>query len=203
MPTNTRFRMSKRCLAAKTLLLTFVAGIAALIAACASMPRPTVDATPRDDATYFVIGLAPNSARFDLSSGTIRDGVFNAGILWIAHWYGPSDDGYLVIKADRNEALGIVQVQMMSSATSLIGPVFVPCARTLVFEAPAGKVVYLTHMTIRSTAGPNGPRLAPDFHQDMDGARAYMRARYPALADHLEQGRPQMMPVRGGAGGCR
>jgi hypothetical protein len=172
--------------------------MAALCLSCASTPRPRVDAAPASDATYFVIGLAPNTVRFDLSSGTIRDGVFNAGILWVAHWYGPSDDGYLVIKADRGETLGIVEMQVMNSPTSLFGPVFVPCARTLVFEAPAGKVVYLTHMTIRA----GGSGFAPTLHQDIDGARAYMQARYPALAPHLEQGRVQTMPVRGGAGGC-
>jgi hypothetical protein len=190
---------SSRAHAMRSLVRALVLGvIAVLCAACPSMPRPSVDAAITDDATYFVVGVEPNSARFDLSSGTVKDGIFNAGILWAPHWYAPSEDGYLVVRATRGETLAIVEIQMMSSNTSLIGPVYVPCARTLVLESPPGKVVYLTHMTIRAARGGVGPT----FHRDLEAARAYMHAHYPALADHLEQGQPQMLPVRGGAGGC-
>jgi hypothetical protein len=61
---------------------------------------------------------------------------------------------------------------------------------TLVFNAKAGKVVYITDIEMVR----HYDRLKPNFRQDIQRARAYLASHYPNLASGLEQGTYRMLP---------
>lgn len=66
------------------------------------------------------------------------------------------------------------------------GKLFIPCIgrKSLTFDAPAGKVVYIGDVTLAAT----GRGIGYNATSDIEAARAHLKARFPLLADKLVAG---------------
>ena len=58
------------------------------------------------------------------------------------------------------------------------------------------QVVYITDVDTSTT--PGAGYLNVRYRQDIEAARAFLKAHYPNLADKLEMGSYELMPCRGG-----
>ncbi len=160
-----------------------VAAVTALAVASWVAPAfaetPKSDAKPSRDAAWFVIGIQPANARVEVQEPWIKNGV-----VWSFHVnfksYVP-EDGFILVKGDPGKAYGVA---------AGAGLRYRPCGSVALFHADAGTVVYITSI---SFAGAGAPGLeALSYSQDMEGARAFLKAHYPGLSDSLEPGRYQM-----------
>jgi hypothetical protein len=175
------------------------AAMALAVGACAQVGQlPATAAIEKPDDAYFVIGVQPETATILLVDGSVEGGQFERlddvfGPLLVP-FSGPPKDGYVVGKAQPgHNTLAISQIGLEQS--------YAPCngARTVVFDVAPGSIVYVTD--VRYTPNPAGTTmgqaaLIPAYHQDIDGARAYLRSHYPKLADKLQMARKQMLPIR-------
>ncbi len=173
--------------------------VAALaLAACAPVARLDASvAGPGEQDCYYVIRVTPTTARLDIPEGKIKDGRFDFGLQWAEHWLAPDEDGYIVAKVRGGTMLGVHEVVISFSKDFVMGQDYAPTSHTLVFDAPAGKVVYITNISYRSAPSQGAfqqPGLAPTYKTDIEGARAYLKQHYPLLADKVEQGTYSFMP---------
>lgn len=92
--------------------------------------------------------------------------------------------------------MGLLELVISESRDAVIGSAYQAGSKTLVFDVPAGKVVYIT--SVSYSRGQSDTvyysTLSPDYHSDIAAARNFMRKHYPALADRLEQGSFRIMP---------
>lgn len=176
-------------------------GLAATImvawAATALAGEPVSDAKPAPDVAWLVIGIQPDDTRVEIKEPIVRDGMirnyqfgFNA-----PH----AVDGFVVVKVKPGTPYGIASSRQMYGMLPA-GPVFQACGRAPVFQADAGKVVYITSITYRNVGGsaiPRGIRFdqTSTYSQDLEGARAFLKAHYPGLSDSVEQGGYEMVPI--------
>jgi hypothetical protein len=152
---------------------------------------------PSPDVAWLVIGIQPESVRMEVDQPRVRDGV-----VWSFHYglgaYHPVD-GFIVVKAEPGKPYGVAASSLMFGK-SIFGVRYKPCGQVPLFQADAGKVVYITTISYRA-AGHSSDGVAinmgeaADYSQDLEGARAFLSAHYPALSDSLEQGAYQMTPV--------
>jgi hypothetical protein len=180
--------------------------IVLLCAGCGTSGRldPTAAVNSPDDA-YFVIGVGPGTLSTDgrpnetwaaVSDAEIEKGMatfrvsLGAGLVPFLDY---TEEGYIVGKAHRGwDTLAIWE----------LGPAarYTPCgsSETVVFKAPAGKVVYITNIDMHYNAfgDPQGSAgyMRVGFHSDIEAARAFLKVHYPLLADKLEMGSYQLMP---------
>ncbi len=167
------------------------------LAGCAAPPLPSTAAPPSADDAYYVIALKPNTINLDIFEGTVKDGVFSTGFKWVDHWYSSDDNGFLVVKARGGATYGVVMIALTFSRGSIFGQSYTPNARTMVFDVPAGKVVYITDVGFSPSTDRGrypGPGLVPSYRQNFAAAQAYMREHYPLLAGKLEQGSFRFVP---------
>lgn len=177
-----------------------VAALALGVAGCASMGTVDHDvAAPDSGHTYFVIGIAPPNARVSIFKGFLIGDRFMENPLAATSFYGNPEDGFILGETHGGTMLGVMMVQMAAPGEVVIQPPMVPCggSRTLVFTAPAGKVVYLTSMRFHYA----GNGLAPEYKPDLAEAQAFVAKHYPQLAGKVEQGAFKLMEA-GGAGSC-
>jgi hypothetical protein len=165
-----------------------------LCAGCGSMGR--LDGkikAPNNNESMFVLGLAPDNYRVMIEPGSNKDGTFDRSAWYSAAFYGGPEKGYVVGKTKAGWTLAVTMVRETANATAIAGEDFRPCqgAKTVVFQAPAGKVVYLGNL-VYSLRGEN---LEANYGNDLDGARRFLKSAYPALADHVEQGSYQLLPT--------
>jgi hypothetical protein len=183
-----------------------VALLSAAMAAC-GMPAfaeaPTADAKPSADVAWLVIGIQPADARMEIDEPLVKNGV-----AWSFHYklnaYHPTD-GFIVVKAEPGKAYGVAASSLMFG-NSIFGKRYKPCGQVPLFQADAGKVVYITTITYRDEGatmnrfGVINLAEAATYSQDLDGARAFLKIHYPGLSDSVEQGGYQMTPVARGCG---
>ena len=173
--------------------ISFLILAAAFLTSCAPTPMPGADASVQSASdSYVVIGVVPDTVRFDIFEGSVRNGEFVSGFKWTDHWYGPVEDGFIVIKCRGGSKSAIESVAFMQSKTGIFGATFVPTGNTLVFDAPPGKVVYIASVSYHAS----GSGVAPHFASDIEGARTFMKKHFPLMADKLEQGTYQLMHAK-------
>jgi hypothetical protein len=171
--------------------------------AVAMLARPALsqsinsDVKPSSEAVYFVLGIQPVTARMEIDEPLLK-----SGSIWSFRYnmssYHPVD-GFIVVKGKPNTAYGIGASSLMLGK-SVFGARYKPCGQVPLFQAEAGKVVYVTTIAYRSEGVKSyGPLIdmaeSASYSQDMDGAREFLKAHYPGLSDSLEQGKYEMMPV--------
>jgi hypothetical protein len=164
-----------------------------LCAGCASVGRLDKGIpAPTEKESIFVLGVAPENHRVMIFGGDTDTGFFKQN--WLpAAFYGGAEGGFIVGKAKAGSTLAITDVRVTENGKSILGLDFIPCdgAKTVVFEAPAGKVTYLGSVNYEVTG--NGLRI--EYWNDLDAARAYVAGAYPALSARLEQGGYKLLPV--------
>ena len=160
-------------------------------AGCASMG--TVDhavAPPDNDHTYFVIGIDPPQARVSIFKGFVTGEHFMENPLAATSFLGNPEDGFILGDTHGGTTLGLMMVQLAESGEIALSPAMMPCnTKTLVFTAPAGKVVYLTNIHFFRS----GNGVVPQYSSDLAAARAFVASHYPQLAGKVEQGEFRLM----------
>lgn len=153
---------------------------------------------PASDHTFFVIGVAPQNMRIAVFRGDVSDGAFHQNAIAAASYLGTPEDGFILGETHGGNTMAITFVVPLSSPNDVFSTPLVPCngAKTLVFDAPAGKVIYAG--SVRYTSGRKG--LLPSYGDDLEGARAFLKQHYPALAAGLEAGHPKLLPINQACG---
>jgi hypothetical protein len=141
-------------------------------------------APPQRDIGYYVIGVEPSDVQLRFDRVKLDgDRAIEQGPE-LGYRYTPVD-GFIV-----GEARGPYSWTLHS--TDFGNPLYgandhwEPPADSehIVFDVPAGTVVYITNMQFRK----NGNTLSIYGHSDIAAARAFLRKHFPQLADKLEQG---------------
>ena len=180
-----------------TTRMTLSAILAVLaVAACTSLGEIDPAAPPSAGDAYYVIGVAPEFTKVAIPDGHVENGRFvasDAADLYNANTrFGFPVDGYILGKATGEPFAAITSVQLHSSATQLLSIPHMPCQeglKTVVFQAQAGKVLYIANLRYLEISG----TLVTAATNDIDGARAFLKAHYPRLASQLEQGTYQRL----------
>ena len=141
---------------------------------------------PSGGESVFVLGVAPESYAVTLSPGKVENGVFKAGAPVAALSRAPRD-GYIVARVASGQALALTKTTRLAQGGAPASAPFGACdgARTLVFTAPGGKVVYLADIGYASLPGGG---LDVRFDRNLEKARRYLAANYPDLAKVVAQG---------------
>ncbi len=174
------------------------ASSAILCASCMSIGRVGEDAQPpKSDQAYFILGVAPANMDVTIFRGDISDGVFQQNVIAAATFSGTPEDGFVLGETHAGNTLAITFV-IPHGEPNLPASPMIPCgnAKTLSFDAPGGKVIYVGSVYYRAV----GDGLVPSYRDDLEGARNYLAKHHPALAGLVEEGRHQMI-VSGGTAG--
>lgn len=152
---------------------------ATAVSGCTSMGQVDGTTTVANDETIFMLGVAPENYRVSIFPGSIKGQYFVQSLLRPAAVYGSAKDGFLVGKARAGDVLGIKMVSVHASAGSLIGAQFAPCgdAKTMVFQIPAGKVMYLGHVEYEFA----GKTLNIKYSNNMEAAQRYAAEHFPEV----------------------
>jgi len=169
-----------------------------------------------------VIGVSPADSRVTVSSGEMSKGRFSVpSTLWGGGQtvWTSDDSGFVIGKVHGATVQAVTKInayvhnQTRTGAEkaavdllrmafglhpSFIRSSFVPCGqKSLTFQVPAGKVMYITDVKFTAMLGDidKHDKIAPEFSSDLEAARAFLKMRYPNLADALEQGEYDLQPV--------
>jgi|HubBroStandDraft_5_1064220.scaffolds.fasta_scaffold99178_2 hypothetical protein len=169
----------------------------AMLAAAAPASAGTTIATPGEDRAVFVIGVGPSRAEVSVSKGSVVDGVFHHATWTSLTFVDTPQDGYIIAEAPAGSTQAIVEVTMKPEVFMESQRRLIPCngSLTMVFDAPAGKVIYLASIFYRTVS----EGIRPLYRQDIEGARTFLKAHYPQLADKLESGHYDLKPAQTGA----
>jgi hypothetical protein len=172
---------------------------AVVVSACGVRSNLKPGASARTDAqsTIIVLGVKAGHA-IRLHTGHIEGTSWNfdyfpdpAARAW------PDDDGYLVLKLaplPQGRAYGVSQITVDDVGSP--PQYFEMCnGTTVTFEAPAGKVVYVGDLEFQRS--PDRQSLGYRLTSDENGARDYLRKRYPALASELVIGSSVVRKIKG------
>lgn len=167
-------------------------------AGCGTVGGASPDASiaSTDDA-YFIIGVGPPDARLLIARGDVANGVVtrhnDAVSVEQVPFLGQPQGGYVVAKANAaGETLAIWKLQLADGNT------YAPCNRgkAPVFTVPGGSIVYVgdLHFAVDrehvfGQFNTNGVRAT----RDLEAARVYLAAHYPALAPKLVDGRFELL----------
>ena len=164
------------------------------LAACSTISGAGRDVPPPSGGeSVFVLGVAPENYAVTLSPGKVENGVFKAGAPAAALSRAPKD-GYIVASVASGQALALTRTTRLPQGGAPSSAPFGACdgARTLVFTAPGGKVVYLADIGYASLPGGG---LDVRFDRNLDKARRYLAAEYPDLAKVVAQGEYSFVPT--------
>ncbi|MGA0602516.1 hypothetical protein ACO2Q3_17545 [Caulobacter sp. KR2-114] len=182
----------------RVVLAATVAVLLAATTSAAVAEAPAADATPQPDVAWLLIGAQPDFARLSIDPVKVRKGVLR--FPFTSHAYYPQA-GLILIKAQPGQLYGLSESALMWGRP-LLGAHYLACDRTATFQAAGGQVVYFGTFDVE-VAGQAPTRTVQGYNlhareelsQDLEGARAFLKANYPGLAARLEQGAPQDMPV--------
>lgn len=141
-----------------------------------------------------MLGISPESYRVALFPGTVENGVFSQSLWHPTVAMGAPKDGYLVSKVKAGSTIAVTVVRHSPDPDAIFkGTNFVPCkgAKTMVFKVPRGKVAYLGSVTYRFA----GDKLNIHSDNDLEGAKAYVAAHFPAMKDKVEFTAPDYLPT--------
>lgn len=152
------------------------------------------DTKPSPDVAWLVIGVQPKTAQLEIDEPRMHNGVV-VSFHYRLDAFRPVD-GFILVKAHPGTVYAVAASSLMAGS-SIFGVRYKPCGQVPSFQAAGGKVVYFTTMTYRGE-GAHAPGIlveGHDYSQDMEGARAFMKAHYPGLADSLEQGQMEKLEM--------
>jgi hypothetical protein len=190
-----------RGLTKSLLALAAAAALGSATPAFPQIPAPN-DARPDPNSVFFVIGVQPENTRLGIQEPKIdKSGL--AGLFCCSlKAYRPTD-GFVIVQAKPDTVYGVASSSEMFGK-SIFGYYFEACELATTFQAGPGKVVYLTTITYQPSlvetasfvgVGPANGWLSAAFTQDLEGARAFLKAHYPGLSDNLEQGQYRLTPM--------
>ena len=149
-------------------------------------PKPTGSKKERE--TILVMRATPDYAWLQLQTGAIRGKWFNYGnfgpVIPINVTSKGAPDGYHVFRAYAGDTFALTWGQMMIGSI-LVPKNFAPCGdfpERVYQDIPAGKVLYLGHLSIQDAPG----GYVGTYVEDLAEARAYVDAHYPEYAGRLE-----------------
>ena len=177
-------------------LKVFIMCSLALLTACTSFGQLDANApAPSDSESVFVLGVSPDNYRVSIFPGSVSDGSFSSSLIRTAVVYGAAKQGFVVGKASAGDVLAITNVRVVSDSSSILGANFKPCggAKTMVFEVPKGKVVYLGSVEYKF----EGKQLLVQYRNDIEGARRHIDQNFPALKGKLETVDFKLLPKSG------
>lgn len=165
--------------------------VAMFLSGCTSVGRVKPDEDINPEESVYILGVAPDNYRISIFPGEVRDGKYHQNIYRVASVYGAAEDGYVIGKAASKETVAIGYIRVVKDKDSLLGTDFKPCkgAQTMVFEIPAGKVLYLGDVKYRI----DGDKLFVDYSKDFEAAKKYIDSRYPKLRGRLEPWKYELM----------
>lgn len=142
---------------------------------------------PAPDRTYFVMGVSPNNFNALFFDGHIEGDRFVERTPQTAQFSGAAVDGYVIGDVKGGDTLGLTELLFTDGSYTW------PCngAHVPVFTAPAGKVIYLGDERFN----PQDREVSARHGSNIEAARAFLRRKYPQLADRLEPGQVQFLPT--------
>jgi hypothetical protein len=165
--------------------LTFLAS--SLLVACANLHgqlKPTD--TISDHEGVFVLGLTPDNYRIHLIRGEINGDRFNPPKLGtgMADFLDSATDGYVIGKVEGGTSVGLVAISVAKGRDDAYAIPFSACGarNALVFEAPKGRVIYVTDIDYQM----RNSRVSVRYAQRFEAARMHLQKNFPALAPRLE-----------------
>lgn len=172
------------------------------ICAVAMAPRwafgePPADVKPSPDVAWLVIGIQPATVRMEIDEPWVKNGeIFD--FHYNLNAYHPVD-GYIIVKAQPDKPYGVAASSLMFGK-SIFGIRYKPCGQVPTFHAGPGQVIYVTTINYHTAGAANeGTYMnfaeGASYSQNLEGARAFLKAHYPGLADSLQQGQYEMVPV--------
>lgn len=140
---------------------------------------------PTEKESVFIFGLDPEDIRLSLMHGSIdKNGFSPSQLSPIFTLKGIAKNGYVVGKANAGDIVGIIRMEVVKGESDLYGKGYVPCRgnKTLTFEVPAGKVIYIADLHYFK----NGTRLGVNYRHHFDSAMRYIDENYPNLKGKVE-----------------
>lgn len=165
-----------------------------ILSACTSVGRLEKGASLNTaDESIIVLGVAPSNYRISLFPGERKDGVFHQNIFRPAVVYSAAEDGFIITKAKAGDTLAITNIRLVENKESIYGPDFGPCdgKKTMVFDVPAGKVLYLGSIEYEHA----GKNLLIKYGHDVDAARTYFDKHYPLMLGRIEPWLFDLLPT--------
>ena len=159
---------------------------------------PSADSRPDPDSTWLVVGVQPSNMRMEVDEIAPFDDA-----RWRFHYamslaaYYPVD-GFIVVKVKAGATYGLGGASVMSG--KIFGLRFQPCNTAAVFQAEPGKVLYFTSISFEPSGREQGQDSSRTFEhltysQDVEGARAFLKAHYPGLSENMERGQCKIVPL--------
>jgi len=144
-----------------------------------------------DEESIFIIGVEPENFRIFVFPGEIIDKKFVKSIYRPSAVYGGANNGFVVGKARKGDTLAITRIRVVEYKEDLLGADFLACkkARTMVFNVPGGKVIYLGHVKYTYT----DYKLHTEYSNDLESAKKYINDNYPKLYGRVVQGEYQLL----------
>jgi hypothetical protein len=178
-----------------------IVAAAVLLSACTSIHRlsSTQSFDPNTESVV-VLGLQPDNHRIQIFPGTVQGDQWHEK-LGIATFFGSAERGYVLAKAPNDTALAVSMIRVVADEKQILGTKYTPCgnSRTVVFQVPRGKVIYLADFYYQQA----GDRLQLEYAADLARARRYVDDNFPALRGRLEQGQFSLMQTAFKCGGHR
>jgi len=170
-----------------------ILGVTLMLTSCTIGALDSSTPLPADDHFIFVIGVSPVDAKIVVDQGEIGNGIFTPDNFSPLTFGGTPDRGYILSRARGNTMQAIISIQMPRDEYGKLRLPVAPCGgvKTPVFTGAAGKVIYVGNVRYSR----HGERVEPAYSSDIDSAREFLRANYPALAGRLEQGRYELLPT--------
>ena len=162
--------------------------LAAACASCTMTTRVDKNASVAEDESIFVVGSAPENFRIWFMRADVieKDGTATVkpDVVGIPLLVANPENGFLVGRVRGGYTIAITGVRIVR-ANETFGPGGTACGgnRTMVFTAPAGKVVYVGNAEF----GMQGKQVFASYSTDFAAARKHLDANYPNLRGKLEQ----------------
>lgn len=165
-----------------------------LLGACTSIG--TVDrnvAAPTGDEILFILGVTPDDHRVQVRAGSVEYGVFKPKDFSVVKLYATPTDGYVMWKGAASETAAVTMVVVVKDKSDVLGLQFLPCGdmRTMVFQGPAGKVVYLGDVAYRFERN----RLSVTYKENFNAVQTFVELNYPQLKGQLSKGSYELLPT--------
>lgn len=150
---------------------------------------------PADDS-YYVIGVKHGNLMLQVTEAKMTgDGKIKALTnRFPPHMYRADEHGFIVVKA-KPGATYVIESASVMLGNSPFGMRYTSDGPLMAFDVPPGAVVYVADLD--ASAGPASPypghyTLNERYSQDIESAKAYLRANRPELAGRFEIGHSKM-----------
>jgi len=150
-----------------------------------------------EEESVFVIGSPNDNYWILIHPGNMDEKGFEQNSFRNAVLAGFPKNGYWVGKAKAGETVAITRIKPMQDKESGLefsyGSNYGTCEgnKTVVFNVPKGKVIYLTDIRFEN----KGDHIEPKYTQDYNAAKKHINNNYSNLKDRLEVWDYQLIPM--------